>query len=40
MKKLFAISLFAMAAIVSGCAETAMTVPADAVSCSKAAGCS
>ena len=40
MKKFFAISLIAVAAIVSGCAETAMTVPADAVTCSKAAGCS
>lgn len=40
MKKFFAISLLSVAAIVSGCAETSMTVPADAVVCSKAAGCS
>ena len=31
MKKFFAITLISLAAIVSGCAETAMTVPADAV---------
>ncbi len=40
MKKLFAITLLSIAAIVSGCAETASTVPADAVVCSKSAGCS
>ncbi|MEE2773929.1 MAG: hypothetical protein VYE27_03360 [Pseudomonadota bacterium] len=40
MKKFFAISIISVAAIVSGCAETAMTVPADAVVCSKASGCS
>lgn len=40
MRKFFAISLITVTAIFSGCAETAMTVPADAVVCSKAAGCS
>jgi hypothetical protein len=40
MRKFFAISLITVAAVVSGCAETGMTVPADAVVCSKSAGCS
>ena len=40
MKKFVAITLISLAAVVSGCAETAMTVPADAVVCSKSGGCS
>ena len=40
MKKFFAITLLSAMAVISGCADTATTVPADAVVCSKAAGCS
>ena len=40
MKKLFVILIFSSVAIISGCAETTMVVPADAISCSKSAGCS
>ena len=38
MKKFFAI-IFISIAVLSGCAETTSTVPADAVVCSKTAGC-
>ena len=40
MKKFIAITFVSLTVLVSGCAETATTVPADAVVCSKAAGCS
>ena len=38
MKKLLAIFFISIACL-SGCAETTSTVPADAVVCSKTAGC-
>ncbi len=40
MKKFVAITLVSLTTLLSGCAETAMTVPADAVVCSKSGGCS
>ncbi len=40
MKKFFILAMFATFGILAGCAETAMTVPADAIVCSKASGCS
>jgi len=40
MKKLLILAMFATLGILGGCAETAVTVPADAIVCSKASGCS
>ena len=36
----FILAMFATFGILAGCAETAVTVPADAIVCSKASGCS
>ena len=40
MKKLLILTMFATLGILGGCAATAVTVPADAIVCSKASGCS
>ena len=40
MKKYIILAVFSSLFIISGCAETAVTVPADAIVCSKASGCS
>ena len=40
MKKYLILAVFSSLFIISGCAETAVTVPSDAVSCSKTSGCS
>ena len=40
MKKYLIIAALSSIFIISGCAETAVTVPSDAIVCSKASGCS
>tara|TARA_Y100000991_G_C21728134_1_gene245120 strand:- start:63 stop:197 length:135 start_codon:yes stop_codon:yes gene_type:complete len=40
MKKYLILAALSSIFIISGCAETAVTVPSDAIVCSKASGCS
>ena len=40
MKKYLILAVFSSLFVISGCAETAVTVPSDAIVFSKASGCS